>query len=87
MRIQEPRLLFTILILVVCLLPFKLWAASKSITMKGDVDGDGKVVINDVVTLIDTLLSDDVDAVEYQQFDVNGDGVVSIEDITRILKS
>lgn len=47
----------------------------------GDVNGDGKVSIQDVTTLIDMLL----DGTSTEGADVNGDGVVSIADVTVLI--
>ena len=51
----------------------------------GDPDGDGKVTVNDVTTIIDIILSDDFDNLTVEEFytaDTNGDGVINILDIT-----
>ena len=50
--------------------------------LKGDVDGDDKVNIDDVITLIDVILSG------YHSNnapDVNGDGLVNIDDLTELI--
>lgn len=49
--------------------------------LKGDVNLDGKVTIEDVTCLIDYLL---VGGNE-KQYDVNGDGKVSVEDVTELI--
>ena len=54
----------------------------KSASAVGDVNGDGKVTINDVTTLIDILLSGDPTPASA---DVNGDGKVSINDVTALI--
>lgn len=51
----------------------------------GDADGDGKVTVNDVTTIIDIILSDDFDNLSVEEFytaDTNGDGAINILDIT-----
>ena len=51
----------------------------------GDPDGDGKVTVNDVTTIIDIILNDDFDNLSVEEFytaDTNGDGVINILDIT-----
>lgn len=48
----------------------------------GDVDGDGKVSIKDVTSLIDLLLSGNLPP-EYA--DVDGDGATSIKDVTALI--
>ncbi|MBQ9363702.1 MAG: hypothetical protein IJT97_09855 [Bacteroidaceae bacterium] len=51
--------------------------------MKGDPDGDGKVSVNDVVTIIDFIINDkELTVEEFYMADVNGDGFVNILDIT-----
>jgi hypothetical protein len=47
----------------------------------GDVNGDGKVSIQDVTTLIDMLL----EGTSTDVADVNGDGRVSIADVTTVI--
>lgn len=50
--------------------------------MAGDINGDGKIAINDVTTLIDQLLNDD----ELPAYaDVDGDGNVNIKDVTVLI--
>ena len=48
----------------------------------GDINGDGKLSITDVASLIDQLLADG-DLPDY--CDVNGDGKVSINDVTFLI--
>ena len=50
--------------------------------LRGDVNGDGQLSINDVTMLIDQLLGDG-DFSAYA--DVNGDGVVTIKDVTDLI--
>jgi len=82
-------MLFTVLLLSVCLScgsdnfidePSKLLGVNSS-TIRGDVNRDGKVTIEDVTDLTDYLLigGDDLN------YDVNEDGKVSIEDITVLI--
>ena len=52
--------------------------------LQGDVDGDGRVSINDVTFLIDLLLTGS-DIAVYPGADVDGDGRVSIEDVTTLI--
>lgn len=51
-------------------------------TLKGDVNGDGKVSIDDVTDLIDILLAG---GEAPASADVNGDGNVSIDDVTDLI--
>ena len=53
--------------------------------IKGDVDGDGKVGIADVVTLIDLILSRDFTGVDLETTDVDGDGQITIADVTALI--
>ena len=53
--------------------------------IKGDVDGDGRVTIADVVTLIDLILSQDFTDVDLGTTDVDGDGAISIADVTTLI--
>ena len=50
---------------------------------KGDVDGDGKVTISDVTTLINSLLSNTASGVSGA--DTDGDGKVTISDVTSLI--
>ena len=50
--------------------------------LKGDVDGDDEVNIDDVITLIDIILSG---SHSNTAADVNGDGKVSIDDVTDLI--
>ena len=51
----------------------------------GDVDGDGKVTIDDVTTLIDYLLSSSASSRSITNADCNGDGNISIDDVTLLI--
>lgn len=55
---------------------------SNSTTTSGDVDGDGKVNIDDVTALIDILLNGSVAS---GNADVDGDGRVNIDDVTALI--
>ena len=56
--------------------------AISSITA-GDIDGDGKVNIDDVTALIDMLLSGNTSG--NPGADVDGDGKVNIDDLTALI--
>lgn len=49
----------------------------------GDVDGDGRVSIDDVVMLIDHLLGDS--PIDEQNADVDGNGKISIDDVVGLI--
>ena len=53
--------------------------------MIGDVNGDGKIVINDVTALIDYLLTEDASLIVMENADVNLDGKVAITDLTALI--
>ena len=58
----------------------------------GDVNGDGKVTIKDVTSLIELLLSGDAEddakslSKEYQAADMNNDGRLTIRDVTLLIE-
>ena len=54
-------------------------------TVVGDVNGDGKESIDDVVSLIDYLLSGDAGAIDVANADVDQDGRVSIDDVVGLI--
>ena len=54
-------------------------------TLKGDVDGNGTVSINDVTALIDYLLSNDATGINLENADASGDGMVDIQDVTSLI--
>ena len=54
-------------------------------TLKGDVDGNGAVSINDVTALIDYLLSNDATGINQENADASGDGMVDIQDVTSLI--
>ena len=49
------------------------------------MDGDGKVTIDDVTTLIDYLLSSSASSRSITNADCNGDGKISIDDVTLLI--
>ena len=51
----------------------------------GDVNGDGKASIDDVVSLIDYLLSGDAGSIDEANADVDQDGRVSIDDVVGLI--
>lgn len=51
----------------------------------GDVDGDGKITISDVVDLIDLLLISQFNPTDYPNADVDGDGRITILDVTELI--
>lgn len=51
----------------------------------GDVDGDALVNINDVVALIDVLLSGNMAAVSVENADLNANGCLDIDDLATLI--
>ena len=53
--------------------------------LRGDVNDDGAVSISDVTTLIDALLSGDMNSINVGNADTNLDNGVSISDATTLI--
>ena len=53
--------------------------------VRGDVDGNGKVNIDDVTVLIDYLLTSDATGLDLSSADCNTDGKVNIDDVTALI--
>ena len=51
----------------------------------GDVNGDGRVTINDATSLINYLLNLDATGINLDNADVNNDGLVSVSDATALI--
>ena len=51
----------------------------------GDVNGDGRVAINDLTILIDYLLGNSNIVINEQGADMDGNGVITIVDVTRLV--
>ena len=56
-----------------------------AVTLRGDVNGDGRVTIADVTALIDYLLTGDEAAINLENADVSGDGLIGINDVTKLI--
>ena len=68
------------------------WSNSKEVVlheggeaMRGDIDGDNLVNINDVTALISYLLSNDATGINPQATDCDGDGKSNINDVTALI--
>ena len=61
------------------------FAMIQAVPPAGDVDGDGKVNIDDVTILIDAVLSGDTDIISYESADLNANGGLDIDDITALI--
>ena len=64
---------------------WKDFAMIQAMPPAGDVDGDGKVNIDDVAILIDALLTGDTDAIFIEADDLNANGRLDIDDITTLI--
>ena len=53
-------------------------------TLTGDVDGNNKLTIDDIVTLINYLLGT-VSSIQVDDSDVGGDGGINISDVTELI--
>lgn len=53
--------------------------------LRGDVNDDGRVNINDVTSLIDYLLSGYITPFDAENADVDGDGFININDVTTLI--
>ena len=51
--------------------------------MTGDVNGDGRVNVSDVSTLINMILG--LEPMDEARGDVNGDGRVNVSDVTKLI--
>ena len=63
----------------------KCYINSSTSILTGDVDGDGKVSIDDAVMSIDYLLGGDASAIIPSNADCDGDGKVSIDDAVMLI--
>lgn len=54
-------------------------------SLRGDVDGDGRVTITDVTVLIDYLLSGNTSGISLENADCDQDGRVTITDVTTLI--
>ena len=59
--------------------------SEKPTILRGDVNGDGSVNINDVTALIDYLLSGDESGINLAAVNCNGDSDVNIADVTALI--
>ena len=64
---------------------WKDFAMIKAIPPAGDVDSDGLVNINDVVALIDVLLSGNTAVVSVEDADLNANGRLDIDDLATLI--
>ena len=55
------------------------------VVLRGDANNDQQVTIGDVTALIDALLTEDWDSINYDNGDCNEDGTVTIGDVTALI--
>ena len=55
-------------------------------SMNGDVDGNGRLSIDDVTALIKYLLNGDATGIDLDNADVDGNGHINIDDLTALIK-
>ena len=72
-------------ILVFLLMSAVAFTASAGNNVRGDVDGDGRVNIDDVTGLINYLLTGNSSLIEMENADVYPDGRISIDDVTSLI--
>ena len=53
--------------------------------LRGDVDGDGVVDINDLSVMIDYLLSGNIELINVVNADIDLSGQVTIEDLSELI--
>ena len=58
---------------------------SAPVTLQGDVNGDGRVNVSDVSTLINMILG--IEEMNKETADVNGDGKVNVSDVTALINT
>ena len=68
-----------------------IWASTKLTyigqqTLLGDVNGDGKVDVSDVVCTVNYLLKGAADHFDAKAADTNGDNVIDVADVTGIVR-
>ena len=67
--------------MAVCWMPM----VAQNSSLRGDVDNDNRVTINDVTALINYLLNNDDSAINRAEADVDADGSISITDVTTLI--
>ena len=83
--VMKKNLSKSLLRMLVLLVLTAVPGVSHAATVVGDVNGDGKASIDDVVSLIDYLLSGDAGAIDVANADVDQDGRVSIDDVVGLI--
>ena len=73
------------LMLFALMLAMSFPVSANAASLIGDVDGNGKVSIDDVTTLINYLLTNDASQIVLENADVYPDGRISIDDVTGLI--
>lgn len=84
MTMKEKNLLIKKAMLALCLMTV-CWLPTKADVLLGDMNGDGRTNIDDVVELIDYLLSGNAASIDLANADVDHDGRVNINDVTDLI--
>lgn len=70
---------------IICLLLAACWLTAAAATrVQGDVNGDGRVTISDVTSMIDLLIGNNDSYID-PQLDVDGDGSFNITDVSTLI--
>ena len=70
-----------LLVSFLCLLAVGAWANSN----KGDVNGDNKIDVEDVVGIVNKILEEPADDFIEANADVNGDGKIDVDDVVAVV--
>ena len=73
------------LFLILLMMSSVAFTAAAGNNMRGDVDGDGRVNIDDVTGLINYLLTGNSSLIVMENADVYPDGKISIDDVTSLI--
>ena len=80
---KRINFLVSVLAVFIAMLPLVSWTQYRGI--RGDANGDGRVNINDVTTVINYLLSGDGSSIDLSAADLDGNGTVKINDVTELI--
>lgn len=83
MKMKSITQSFCSLIALLTLITFPLHAAASN--MRGDVNDDGHVDINDVTEIINHILTGDATSINLTNADVTGEGDIDIDDVTLLI--
>ena len=83
--IELKKVLFTTMTAREVALPGETCYVTAAVSPLGDVNDDGVVNVNDVITLIDYLLGTDVEPFNETNADLDANGMISIKDATVLI--